>query len=276
MKKLILFAILLLSFFLCSYSFQQINTLDPQLKFSPDEELLYFPSGKNLHLVSLGFSNALADYLWFQTVNYFGKHYRGDKSYYWLSHMCDVITDLDPYHKQIYEFCALLIAWEAEKPEAAQRILTKGIKATNYWRFYYLRGMNSVIFEKDQNAARNDFITGADLADTPKMKAFISRLAAKQISEVESPLTAINFLHDMIERSEDPNQKQALVKHYKRAIGEYRVSELKKYLALFKGKFNLLPDKLEKLQEVGAKPELFKDAFEKKYYLTTDGKIETK
>src|SRR5437879_4358280 len=39
-------------------------------------ELIYLPPTRVLRAVSLGYEHALADVLWFRTINYFGEHYR--------------------------------------------------------------------------------------------------------------------------------------------------------------------------------------------------------
>src|SRR5204863_759985 len=61
------------------------------------EEILYVPNGTGLRFMSFGYTNILANLLWFNTINYFGKHYRADRNYKWLGHMCGLVTELDPH-----------------------------------------------------------------------------------------------------------------------------------------------------------------------------------
>lgn len=95
-KKILGGLLFLVALMLLWQSFHKIVSMNQEVKYSANEELLYFPKGDKLSLVSLGFDNAVSNVLWFNTVSYFGKHYREDQRYHWLSHMCNVITDLDP------------------------------------------------------------------------------------------------------------------------------------------------------------------------------------
>ncbi len=247
MYKLLISAILL---FCCVHSYQQLETKNLPPILGPEQELLYFPKGEHLKAVSFGFQNALSNYLWFQTVNYFGKHYREDQNYYWLSHMCNVITDLDPYHKELYEFCSYLVAWENKNTVAGQKLLSKGIQFNpKYWRFYYLRGMNHVMFDKDEVAARDDFIAASKAPDAP---FFVNSLATKQIANLNNPETAVSFLIEMIENAKDPNQKRALEEHLKKTLNEISIAKLEAYRDQYQEKFKSLPKSVKDLKSVGA------------------------
>ena len=106
--------IVLLSIFLI-VTIGASNRLEQSIELSPEQvreaEVLYLPNGTALDFISFGYRNFLADVLWFQTVNYFGKHFRTDRNYEWLAKMCDLVTDLDPGAAHAYEFAALMLAW---------------------------------------------------------------------------------------------------------------------------------------------------------------------
>ena len=181
-----------------------------------DHEVLYLPSGKGLKLISFGFKNALADILWFNTVSYFGKHYRLDRDYTWLGHMCSLITELDPHARQIVEFCSLMLAWEAQKTAAALAILKRGLQAEpGYWRYYYLRGMTYAFFLKNSNLAREDFVAGTKLPGSP---VFMAKLASKKIA-LGDPNTAIEFLQEVIASASDQTQRRALMRQLNKLKG---------------------------------------------------------
>lgn len=241
---------------------------------APEQELLYFPQGKYLKAASFGFNNALSNYLWFQTVNYFGKHYREDQNYYWLNHMCDVITDLDPYHKELYEFCSYLVAWENKSTAEGQKLLSKGIQFNpEYWRFYYLRGMNYLMFDKNEIAARDDFIAASK---TPEAPFFVNSLATKQIANLNDPATAVNFLIEMIENAKDPNQRSALEQHLKKTLNEISIVKIEAYRDQYQEQFGRLPTSIKDLRQVGALDTELLDPNGDLYRINKDGEISSK
>ena len=167
------------------------------------------PSGSGLELISFGYKNVLSHTLWFNTISYFGKHYKSDRNYEWLSHMCNLTTRLNPKMPHVYEFCSLMLAWEARDPQQSIKILDKAIEAYPLeWKFPYLRGMTYLIFLEDADAAKDDFVRSAKL---PGAHRVIVKLAAKQISLRENNHTAIEFLEDMIKNSEQEWERGALI-----------------------------------------------------------------
>lgn len=227
-------------------------------------DTLYFPNQDSTGYLSFQFKNVLANILWFQTVNYFGKHFQGDKNYRWLNHMCNAVVYLDPKHKDIYEFCSLLIAWEANDPKEAKKILTKGIDHNEYWRFYYLRGMNSLIFFEDSLSAKNDFIKASKI---PKSPPFLKFLAAKTMADLESPESVIEFLQNMISSAKDTSQKEALTERLLKTINEYNQLKLNEYLIIFRGEFKREPSDISELKTVGAPNSIFIDPYNGKYFI---------
>ena len=195
------------------------------------QEALYLPKGPALKVMSFGYQNVLSRLLWFNTNNYFGKHYRGDKNYKWLEHMCDLVTTLDPRAYKVYEFAALMLAWEANEPKKALKILTKGMNTPEleddpwFWKLTYLRGFTYMYFLNDSVRAIEDFKVAATLPNAP---ASVASIAAKKLTfSVDDPATAIEFLEQMLETTTDPIAVAALTR---------RLDEAKESLA--KGKLN--------------------------------------
>jgi hypothetical protein len=92
------------------------------------QQPIYLPKAEYLRPMSLGFANVMADVLWFRTISYFGGHYRSDRVYPWLAHMCDLVTDLDPRAEHVYRFAGVILPWEAGETDQGIRLLEKGIR----------------------------------------------------------------------------------------------------------------------------------------------------
>ena len=209
-----------LSLVAISVSFNVLSEMRSARKSSEESrEAMYLPSGAGLEFMTFGYRNALSDALWLNTVSYFGKHFTGDKDYRWLGHMCDLVVRLNPKVFEPYYFCSTMLAWEVRVPDAsiqAIRFLTRGIEAhPEDWFFYYLRGFYYIYFMHDRVHSRDDFLAASQ---KPGAHPIAGRLAAKSLSELEDPETAIGFLKGLLARTTDKTQREAF---------EHKIRELK-------------------------------------------------
>lgn len=219
------FLVILPFYFLSQVSYPKLQALNQESRNSLDtEEQLYLPNGKGLRLISLGYHNFLADILWFNTINYFGKHYASDHDYRWLTHMCDLVTNLDPRAMHVYEFGALMLAWEANDPIQANLILTKAINTPELgihpklWKMYYLRGFNYTFFFNDSEKAAADFAAGSKL---PNADVIMKRLASKKLLTLgKDPDRAVAFLREALDTTTDPMARKALERRLQEAMAK--------------------------------------------------------
>lgn len=202
--------ILLVCILLIEVSLPRLHQLEAEQLSAvrASDKPLYLPNGKALGVISFGYRNVLADLLWFNTVSYFGKHFRSDKNYEWLFHMCNIVTDLDPRAAHVYRFGATMLAWEVNEIALSNKLLDKATGVfPDSWLYYYLRGFNHMFFSKDYEKARQDFVTASKL---PGAHPITASLAAKTIAELSAPETAIRFLEEMIVNTKDPIARKAL------------------------------------------------------------------
>lgn len=165
-------------------------------------EALYLPSGEGLQVLSLGYRSALAHYVWFTTLNYFGKHYESDGDYKWLFHRCDLVTRLNPYLQHVYKFCSLMLAWEQKVPELSIKILSRAVgHFPSDWEFFYHRGFIYFFFLKDHELGRKDLIEAARLPGVPPG---IASLATKKAIQEANREMAVDILQEMLSSANDP------------------------------------------------------------------------
>lgn len=174
-------------------------------------EVQYLPQPKAVKLLSFGYDNVLAHIIWFYSQNYFGKHYRSDQDYRWLSYMLNLVTDLDPKNKPVYQFSSLILGWEAQQPEEAYKLLAKAIiHNPDDWYFYFLRGSLRYTVSNDPEKAIDDFKIGATLPNAPPM---MGTIAAKKIATVgENPKEAALFLRNLAAGIQNPVAQQTLIR----------------------------------------------------------------
>lgn len=114
------------------------------------ESLLYLPSGKHLKPLTLGYNQVAADLLWIKTISYFGGHFLTDKEYPWLSHILNLIIDLDPRFDFPYYFGGIVLSLEASQVENANKILARGIEAyPDKWEYPFYIGFNHYYHQED-------------------------------------------------------------------------------------------------------------------------------
>jgi hypothetical protein len=240
---------------------------------SSNKEVLYLPDGRGLNLLSFGYNNLVADLLWFNTINYFGKHFHTDQNYQWLGHMCDLVTSLDSKAKYVYEFCSTMLSWEANLPNDSLKVLDKAV--SNFpqdWKFLYLRGFTEMFFLKNDQAALADFTSSARL---PGASWIAARLAAKKIALSDDPKSAVEFLQEILKGTSDPIQRQALEGRLREAQLVADLDTLAKAVLAFKAANNRFPLKLEELVNAGIIPTLPLDPFGGRYLIDESGNVDS-
>ena len=214
---LLKYFLLFISVFFVSVSKNKLNS---QVKspFQIADEVLYLPNGNGLKLISFGYTDVLAHTLWFKTISYFGKHYKSDRNYTWLSHMCNIVTDLNPQMDYVYDFCGLMLAWESNMPEKSENILTKAMKIFPIsWKFPYLRGMTYLLFLNDPGKASLDFKLAASL---PGSHDLVRQLAQKDLNDGNHQNNTIEFLQEMIKNSTDNSERSIFINKLKEMQGK--------------------------------------------------------
>ena len=221
-RGLILSSFLFYSSFVCR-SHLRIAADSIKLEERPP---IYLPRVEAVKLVSLGYNKAFSNIFWFTTLNYFGTKFKAKESMPWFSHMCEVVTSLDPKAKHVFEFCGTLLSWIGRDVDSSNKILTSGIlEDPTYWKYFYLRGFNNWYFKEDFVKAREDMETASRLPNAPTA---LAGLASSIISSNQSPEAAISFLKNSINMTKDVLAKEALEAKLKLAIVRKDIISLNK------------------------------------------------
>lgn len=210
-----------------------------------DSAPLYLPRINAVKSVTLGYEHTVSTLLWFSTLNYFGEKFQEKKSMPWFSHMCELVTELDPKGKHVFEFCGTLLSWIARQPGRSIAILSKGIESDpDYWRYYYLRGFSYWYFLEDFDRARSDFEYAARIPGAP---TFLASLASRLIVAGGDVKSAIAFLRAGIETSSDEVAKAALEDRLKLAYVSRDIEAIEEIIQNYKLKSGTYPESLESL-----------------------------
>ena len=228
-------------------------------------EVLYLPNGKALNFLSFGYRNVLSNILWFNSISYFGRHFRSDQNYLWLFHMADLVTTLDPNALFAYEFVSTMLSWETNRPDQAVALLTKAIDHhPDNWRLYYLRGFTFMYFLREQENAQKDFIAASRRPSAP---VFVARLASKVLVMQDNPEAAIDFLKGALMTMRDPGARSALEERLKEAYLEVDIKRLTQAVEIYRKQYNHPPDDINELVATGIVSTLPPDPFGGSYYI---------
>jgi hypothetical protein len=222
-------------------------------------EPVYLPKAEYLKLMSLGYNNVLADVLWFRTISYFGRHYRGDRTYPWLAHMCDLVTDLDPRAEHVYRFAGTILPWEAGQADAGIRLLTKGIQAfPESWLLHYWLGFSYYFFKDDFESATKHLSIAAQLPDAHPS---VARLAARLASKHYGPETTMRFLSEIRNNVYSDEMRQVISENIREAKLTSHLEQLDKAISVYRQRFGSPPATLQALAEAGLITHVPEDPF---------------
>jgi len=170
------------------------------------EELFYFPSGKLLKEVSLGYEQAAAALAWLRTVQYYGEHRRTDQSYEEMYHLCNVVAELDPAFLEPYIFGSLVIITEGERPLDGVELLRRGYENNpDSWRILFETGFVYYVFAENHAVAAQYFSQAAAMPDAPEQVRRFAAYVTYQAGELE---TAYLLWQHLAESSQFPDLRE--------------------------------------------------------------------
>lgn len=226
---------------------------------------IYLPQAQYLQPMALGWRNALADVLWFRTISYFGQHYRSDRTYPWLAHMCDLVTDLDPRAEHVYRFAGVILPWEANQVDAGIRLLEKGLRQfPESWQLHYHLGFHHYFFKNDNDAALSHLREAMAL---PGAHPAVARLAAVLATEQYGPETTLAFLDAMRRDVDSGDVREVVVEHMREARLAADLERLRVAVQTYRERTGALPPSLLALVEAGVLDGIPEDPFGGRYEL---------
>lgn len=235
-------------------------------------ELVYLPNARYLRVLTLGYDNVVADILWFNTINYFGRHYLGDRLYPWLTHQCEIVTDLDPRAEHVYRFGGMILPWEGKRPDDGIRILEKGTRALPHsWTLPFWLGFTYFFFKEDFAQAAHYMKQAVEHPDAP---AGIHWFVAAFYREQHGTGTALALIDAAIRETDRPEIMAALADRRKELRLAADLDTLNAALARYASEFGHPPASLAALVEAQLVPRIPDDPFGGRYEIdSTTGTI---
>jgi hypothetical protein len=233
-------------------------------------EPVYLPRADLLRPLSLGYHNVLADILWFRAISYFGKHYRSDRTYPWLAHICDLVTDLDPRAEHVYQFAGLILPWEAGEVDAGIRILEKGVRAIpDSWGLAYYLGFTHFFFKNDSDVAAAHLQRAVRL---PGAHPGVARLATIVTTEASGPETAMAFLRDLEQNLDSEQVRRVIHRNMQESAAAVALRHLDSQIVAYTKATGRAPQTLNEMIDAGFLQEVPRDPMGGHFEIGSDGR----
>jgi tetratricopeptide (TPR) repeat protein len=241
---ILLFAVLLYSLFL------------PVVWRSREAARSEIPAGYTIpskfsRILAFGHKGVLSDYLFLKIVTFVGgRSVAGlplsEEDWQYVITGLDVVSDLDPYFADPYIFAEGLLAWEAGKPEQANRLLEKGRQYRHWdWRIPYYIGFNYFYFLQNYEKG-GEYVMEA--ARIPGSHPFLAALGARLAYYGGKSKMAVLFLRQMLLETTDLRLRASMKK---RLVALERAAELEAKIDLFVKEQGRKPAGIEELITAG-------------------------
>ena len=247
--------VVLCSMGLVGYSQARIDALHEE---ALDDELLYIPSETLLTHFTAGMSNVVADLLWIETIQYTVKEFHDpQRKFKWLEHMCNAVTDLDPYFKGAYVNGGMFLS-SIGADDKALKLLKKGfVRNPDSWEIPYEIVKVYVLNRRDD--PRSPEITThylrmlAERHEHPEMYLTWARRIQEQ-NDLKDAGRAI--WEDVLKNSKDKFIRELAAHNLRVLTVRDTVDALNELVAEFAAQTGRNPVRLEELVAVGLLAEL--------------------
>lgn len=257
----IIIVILLGGIYVSQYFYDQSRS-----KRSKDQPLIL--PAEVVKAADLGLDSAASDYFWLASIQYFGD-YRTDR-YKDMAKYIDLSTQLNPKFSYPYAFGVLMLPDLGMTSEAI-KLGEKGIaEADPDWRIPYYMGTMYHINLKDYTNAAKSFDLAAKTNGAPSS---IQQIAASYATRPDLREQTKQIWIGILENSNDEVVKERAGTY----VYHYEILDLLEQAAkVYKDKFGVYPDPIEKLVEVKILKEIPNDPFGFKYEIDSDGRARIK
>ena len=232
----------------------------------------YVIPSKFSRILALGHQGVLSDFLFLKTATFIGgrsgtgQAMQGE-GWQFVTRSLDVVTDLDPYFSDPYMLAEGLLAWDAGKPEEANKLLRKGAEYRNWdWRLPFFIGFNNFYFLKNYEEASDYIMWAAELPGSP---AYLKTLGARLAYYGGKSKTALLFLQEMLAEANDPLLKQRLELRFKALERAVIIEEA---LDQFIAEYDRRPKKNE-LVEKGFLDKMPEDPYGGEWMILENGRV---
>jgi hypothetical protein len=186
----------------------------------------------------------------------------------WFYDTLNASTDMDPYFEDAYYLSNAILTWDAGMVQEANMLLVKGSRYRTWDAdLPFFLGFNHFYFLKDNKTASEYLM---DASRRPGAKPLFANLAVKLASQENRTESAINFMKEMIGKTED----KVLLKKYETRLRALEATfSLEKGVERYRRKFGRLPHRIEDLVDKHVIDRVPDDPYHGSFYLGENGVV---
>ncbi|OGR09812.1 MAG: hypothetical protein A2097_05895 [Desulfobacula sp. GWF2_41_7] len=220
-----------------------------------------------IKLLAGEFSGIIADYLLLQIGSYIGSNSEISQDQWKIIHLgFEQAFELDPYFQQTYFQAQAFLAWDANMPESAIRILeAAGRKRTWDWRPGYYAGFDYYYFLNDFNTASDIYLKTAKIKNAPVLLALLGSRFAIKDKRTEASIAVLKLM--LKDNDLNKNDKKEISD---RITILKSIEVLDKAIQQFKKIFLVYPSTLDELVYYQILKQLPENPYSKKYTYNPD------
>jgi hypothetical protein len=257
----------------CATGIYGLGTILNHDRYAGDvvEELMYFPTGQFLKLVSMGYDTFVADFLWLKGIQYYGKHRRTDRTYLLAEHVFTSITDLDEHFLGAYRFGAFVLAEDVGQPAAGIELLRKGIRNNpRAWELPFDLGFLHFVVLKNNAMAARYFRLASQLEGAPATAARFSAFAYRRAGRND---IARSLWMEILKSSENPVMRETAEYAIRSIDTDRTIDMLTSLVGRFEEIEGRLPRNLDELAKAGLVRSIGPDPFGGFYFLDRESAL---
>ncbi len=230
---------------------------DPAASLGTAGDLIYLPTPRQAQLMSLGFTNVVADYYWVKALQYYTDPTQMQNRYKNLADYLDVVVGVDPDYEYAYKFAGLAVPydkgrWHHVNTRRSTSILERGVERfPANWQLHFILGYNYLNFHEEPKKAAEQFEAAARLPGSP---AYLAAFAARVYAVGGEIDRALDFAKKMLETTSDPEIASLMRARIKDLEVERELRRIEAGAKAFQEKTGKLPASLAELNADGFTP----------------------
>jgi hypothetical protein len=230
-----------------------------------------------MKVTALEFKGLVSDILFLDSIAFYGGTLNREErprlkewEWQWLDKTLSASSDLDPYFLDPYLFGNAIFTWEAGMIRKANDLLEKGSRHRIWdWMLPFFAGFNHFYFLQENEKAA-EFLMEA--SRRPSADPILVSIASKLAFKEKKTETSIQFLEEMLQRTDDESIKQRFTKRIEALRG---ILLLEQAVAHYQKRYHVKPRSFEMLIAKGIIQKVPEDPYGGKFYLDPSGNVKS-
>lgn len=228
-----------------------------------------------LNIIALEFDGLVSDYLFLDAIVFYGGTMsRAERprvkewEWQWFDKVLSASTDLDPYFLDPYIVGNAIFTWEGGMIREANTLLEKGIQSRTWdWMLPFFAGFNYFYFLQENEKAAELLM---EASRRPNGDPMLASIASKLAFKEKKTETSIQFLEEMLQRTDDELTRQRFMTRIEALRG---ILLLEQAVAQYQKRYHVKPHSIELLVAKSIIQKVPQDPYGGQFYLDSSGVV---